>query len=156
MARPALGTIDDLEDLLDEPIDNPAQAQARLAQASELVRAYAGIDWLNDEQTAVENVPGAIPGVVAAIVERASRNPGAVTQDAETVGPFSFTRSFGADAAARIYLTDSDKRIIRHAAGTSPLGVIGTTRGRMETADVIDCWGLTPSVEETNPYALWP
>lgn len=140
MARPALATLDDLEDLLDEPVSNPTQAEARLAQASELVRAYAGIDWLNDDQTAVENVPGAIPGVVAGMVERASLNPDGATQNTETVGPFSRSRSYGTDAASRIYLTDADKRIIRYAAGASALGVISTTRGRMDTPDVRTCW----------------
>lgn len=152
MARPALATLDDLERLLGD-IAEPDQAEARIEQSSELVRAYAGVDWLNDDETAIENVPGAIPGVVVGIVERASANPGGVVS--ETTGPFS--RSFGADAASRIYLTDGDKRIIRHALGSgqSPLGVISTTRGAMETPNVIDCWdGVL--VEADDPYALWP
>lgn len=157
MTRPALASVDDLEQLLGEVVANPVQADARLAQASELVRAYAGIDWLNAEGTDVENVPGAIPGVVAGIVERASRNPDGITQ--ENAGPFG--RSFGSDAASRIYLTDADKRIIRYAAGTGALGVIGTTRGPIETGTVLDCWalpteGLAGFTEADEPYALWP
>lgn len=149
MARPALASVDDLERLLGETVRNPDQADARLEQASELVRAYAGIDWLNDEETETVDVPGAIPGVVCGIVERATRNPSGAVQ--ETAGPFS--RSFGADAASRIYLTDADKRIIRHAAGSQPLAVISTTRGRMETPDVVDCF--VDLVEADDPYSLW-
>lgn len=150
MARPALATVDDLEILLGESVVDPAQADARLCQASELVRAYAGQDWLDDDETALDGVPGAIPGVVCGIVERATRNPDGVTQEA--AGPFS--RSFGADAASRIYLADGDKRIIRRAAGAQPLAVISTTRGQMETGAVVDGWSDIP--EELDPYSVWP
>lgn len=150
MARPALASVDDLERLLGESISKPDQADARLEQASELVRAYAGVDWLDDEESETVDVPGAIPGVVCAIVERATRNPDGAVQ--ETAGPYS--RSFGADAASRIYLTDADKRIIRHAARSNPLAVISTTRGRMETAGVVDCY--VDLVEADDPYSLWP
>lgn len=148
MARPALATLDDLARLL--TVTDEDLAEARLEQASELVRAYAGIDWLNEDESDVDGVPGAIPGLVASMVERATRNPDGVTS--ESAGPFA--RSFGSDAAARIYLTSADKLVIRHAATASPIGVISTTRGAMETADVIDFWG--DLVEAENPYALWP
>lgn len=152
MARPALATVEDLERLLGDSVPNEDQAVARLEQASELVRAYAGVDWLSDDEDELDGVPGAIPGVVVGIVERASRNPDGVTQ--ESAGPFA--RSFGSDAASRIYLTDADRRIIRHASAAPSLGVISTTRGRMETPNVAgECWdgGL---VEADDPYALWP
>lgn len=156
MARPALATVDDLELLLGESIADPGQAEARLQQASELVRAYAGLDWLNDAQDELTLVPGAIPFVVCGIVERATQNPTGVTQ--ESTGPFS--RSFGPDAASRIYLTDADKRIIRRAAGAQPLAVISTTRGPMETPDVFDyetvADGLSGVTEADDPYSLWP
>lgn len=154
MARPALATVEDLERLLGEAVSDAAQADARLEQASELVRAYARVDWLNDDESEIEDVPGQIPGVVAAIVERASRNPSGATQ--ETAGPFS--RSFGAEAAARMYLTAGEKLIIGHATSTIGLGVITTTRGPMETASVRECWdgGMSGLTEADDPYALWP
>ena len=151
MARPALATVDDLERLLGATIANPAQADGRLEQASELVRAYARTDWLNDDGDELAGVPGQIPGVVVGMVERASRNPDGVTQ--ESAGPFA--RSFGADAAARIYLTAADKLVIRHALDSPGIGVIQTTRGPMETPSVrCDTWdGL---VEAEDPFSLWP
>lgn len=154
MARPALASVDDLERLLGESVSNEDQAEARLEQASELVRAYGGQDWLNEDEDALEGVPGAIPGVVCAIVERATRNPGGVTQ--ESTGPFS--RSFGSEAAARVYLTDADKRIIRRAAQASPLLVISTTRGPMETPDVAerDLWLDAAPVEDLSYLSLPP
>lgn len=155
MARPALATVEDLERLLGEDVSNEEQAEARLEQASELVRAYARKDWLDDDETELVDVPGAIPGVVVAIVERASRNPSGATQ--ESVGPFS--RSFGSEAAARMYLTAGEKLIIGHATSAIGLGVITTTRGAMETPDVLDCWGyegMSGLTESDDPYALWP
>lgn len=155
MARPALATVEDLQRLLgeDAPITDEDQANARLEQASELVRAYARQDWLNDDGDELEDVPGAIPGVVAGIVERASRNPDGATY--ETVGPFA--RSFGADAAARLYLTAADKLVIGNAVSAIGVGVISTTRGAMETPNVLDCLGgLDGLTEADDPYALWP
>ncbi len=154
MARPALATVDDLERLLGEDVPNEGRAEALLEQASEIVRAYAQTTWLSDDQDELVDVPGAIPGVVTAMVDRATANPGGITQ--ESAGPFS--RSFGADAAQRLYLTAGEKSVIRFALGaTTTLGVIATTRGPMETPDVTCGHGyLEPSVEESDPYALWP
>jgi hypothetical protein len=157
MARPALTTVEELERTVGAiPEADQDKALARLEQASELVRAYAGTDWLNTDQTALDGVPGAIPGVVCAIVERATQNPEGITS--ESAGPYS--RSFGADAAARVYLTAGEKAIIRHAIAAGPLGVISTTRGPMDTPNVIDdCLpeGQTvDAVEASDPYALWP
>ena len=154
MARPALATVEDLERLLGEAVPDEDQAEARLEQASELVRAYARVDWLSDDESEVEDVPGQIPGVVIAIVERASRNPSGATQ--ETAGPFS--RSFGSEAAARMYLTAGEKLIIGHATSAIGLGVITTTRGAMETPNVRECWdgGMSGLTEADDPYALWP
>lgn len=142
MARPALATIDDLERLLGAPFSDDEddltriQAEERLAQASEIVRAYAQTDWLNDAEDDVEAVPGAIPGVVTGMVDRASSNPAGVTQ--EQAGPFA--RSFGSDAAQRIYLTKMDKLVIRRAVGATGISTIGTSRGAIETGSV----GITP------------
>lgn len=136
MGRPALATVSDLE-LVVGPIDEDSlaetQAEARLEQASEIVRAYAGLTWLNADETAVENVPGQIPGVVVAMVERATLNPGGITQ--ESAGPFS--RSFGSDAASRLYMTKAERSIVRTAVGRAEVYTLGTTRGDLETADVL-------------------
>lgn len=100
-----------------------------LGRASAIVRAYADNDWVNDDGE-LEDVPEAIPGVVAAMVERAVSNPSGVIQ--EGAGPFQ--RSFGADAAARLYLTNVEKRVIRRAIGASGLAAVSLSRGPVETA----------------------
>lgn len=143
MARPALATIDDLEALLGSSVDDTAQALARLGQASAIVRAFAGETWLNEDETELVDVPPDIPGVVAGMVERASHNPAGITQ--EVAGEFS--RSFGADAAKRIYLDWNDKLVIRAAIGAlgSGIGVLTTTRGDIETRDVSVVSGTLPT-----------
>lgn len=151
MARPALAELADLEALVGT-IGDPSAAEARLAQASEIVRAYAGQTWLTEDESALaENVPGAIAGVVAAMVERATLNPSGATQEA--AGPYS--RSFGADAAHRLYMTASERSIVRAAAGRSALGTIATTRGDLETRPVVPC-DMVGIADEPSLPAGWP
>lgn len=129
-----LATITDLEDRLGAPVppDLASQAYARLRDASAIVRAYAGVSWV-DESGDLDDVPDAVAGVVASMVERATRNPAGVTQ--ETAGPFN--RSFGAVAAERLYMTKAERMVVRSAAGRSSIGTLSTTRGEIETADVV-------------------
>lgn len=151
MARPALANLSDLEDLLGEAVTDAKRALLLLAHASEVVRAYAGRTWLNDDEDDVDDVPGQIPGVVCAIVERATRNPLGITQ--ESAGPFS--RSFGADAAQRMYLTRQERAIVRAAARLAAVGPLATTRGNLETrtVDPMHTW-VYPPTEVTDPFSL--
>lgn len=139
MARPALATVADLERLLGASVADEDQADARLEQASAIVRAFARQTWLNDAGDALEGVPDDIPLVVAGMVERATRNPDGATQ--ESAGPFS--RSFGPEAASRLYLTSADKLVIRAAVGSTVIGTLSTSGGDLETAAVLcdDGWG---------------
>lgn len=148
MARPALATIADLEDRLGtiDSSDIPV-LEARLADASAIVRAYAGQTWLNDAGTALADVPPDIPGIVATMVERAVRNPSGVTS--EQAGPFG--RSFGADAAQRLYLTKAERAVIRAAVGVSSVSPLATTRENLETPRVFDTGGTLPT-EDTIPW----
>lgn len=151
MARPALATVDDLEILLGESVPDADQADARLQQASAIVRAFAGTTWLNDAGDALEGVPDDIPGVVTAMVERASRNPDGAVQ--ESAGPF--TRSFGPEAASRLYLTGNEKLVIRAAVGSTGIGTLATSRGDLETPPVRDDWGSGQAldIEWDDPFA---
>lgn len=129
-----LASLTDLEDRLGAPVASSlaAQAYARLRDASAIVRAYAGVSWTDDDGN-LEDVPDGVVGVVASMVERASRNPDGVTQ--ETAGPFN--RSFGSTASDRLYMTKSERMVVRSAAGRSAIGTLSTTRGEVETADVV-------------------
>lgn len=112
-----------------------AQATARLEDASAVVRAYVGpttaAGWITTPL--VEPALGDLAGVVASMVERATRNPSGVVQ--EQAGPFG--RSFGPDASARLYLTALDKAILRGVMGVSAIRSIPITRGPIETASVV-------------------
>ncbi len=152
MSRPTLASIDDLM-ALSGPIvqEDTPRALVLLAMASEVVRAYAGVTWLNTDEDDVEDVPAQIPDVVVSMVWRATNNPFGVVQ--ETAGPFS--RSFGADAAQRIYMTKQERMIVRAAAGLAPVGPMGTTRGVLETRAIEPGDGLyDPSTAETDPFSL--
>ena len=145
MARPVLADIEALNVALDTPVTNEAQALSLLHRASAIVRAYAGQTWLDDDGN-LEGVPDDVPGVVVSMVERATRNPDGGVSNQETVGPFAWSRSFGDDAAQRLYLTAMDKLVLGSAIGASPLGIITTTRGPLETPSVSDYWDLPEGV----------
>src|SRR5688572_28258533 len=131
MPRPSFASVIDLEAFTGETIGNVSAADSLLARASELVRAYANTTWLNDAGTAVEGLPEQIVGEVCDMVDRATRNPAGITQ--EQAGPFS--RSFGSEAAQRLYLAKSNKMVIRAAVGAarSGIGTLSTSRGPLET-----------------------
>jgi len=141
MARPSPATTDDLAVALGvDAVDNEDQAQFLLDRAWAIVRAYAGhpATWLDDDGNPTDQIDPDIPPVIVGMVDRATRNPTGTTQ--ETAGPFS--RSFGSDAAQRLYLTKMDKLVIRGGLGLSGLGTISTTRGDLETPSVIGCDGI--------------
>jgi hypothetical protein len=151
MPRPALATIRDLELLMGVEIAGPdiSRAESLLSRSSAIVRAYAGQTWL-DDSGALSGVPDDIPGVVAGMTERAITNSDGLTQ--EVAGPFS--RSFGADAAQRLFLTANDKLVIDAAAGRriGGIGTLSTTRGPLETA----CYGDELYPEESLETMPWP
>lgn len=150
MARPPLATTTDLGERLGESVDDDIQAMARLRDASAIVRAYAGKTWLDDAGD-LDGVPDDIPGVVAAMVERATRNPTGTTQ--ESAGPF--TRSFGSEASSRLYLTKSEKLVVRAAAGRPQVGTLSTGRGDLETPAVVDeMVRAGEATEDSAPFAL--
>lgn len=142
MPRPALATLDYLEARLGYEVTDPAQAQARLEDASAIVRAYASKTWLDVDGHLIADVPEDIAGVVAGMVERIIRNPdGAV---AETAGPFQ--RQLGPRAAERLYLSAMDKLVIDAAVASPGLTTISTTRGLVETHTVRDWFWFEPDV----------
>ena len=132
MSLPTLASLSDLEERLGHslPGEDLSSAQRLLRYASSLVRAYAGLSWVDDDGQ-LADVPGDVVDVVVEIVDRATKNPAGATQ--VLAGPFS--RSFGADAAQRMYLSGSDKTILAAIPGRrAGLQVISTTRGPVETA----------------------
>lgn len=136
MAREPFATVEELGkatglDIAGADVD---RARSLLERASEIVRAEAGRTWLDDDGTLVDGWPEQLAGVVIGMVERAVQNPQGITQ--ETAGPFS--RSFGTNAASRLWLSTAEREVVRAAAGRAGLQVLSVTRGPLETPDVRD------------------
>ena len=113
MSLPSLATIADVRDRAPDITLDDFQVAALLADASAIVRAYAGRDWVDDG--ALSGVPEGIPGLVAMMVIRALRVPEGVTQ--ETTGNYSVT--YSSYASDRLYLTRTDKAFIRKVSSGS-------------------------------------
>ena len=101
---------------------NPRQAEALLADASAIVRAYAGRDW-----TLEADVPDGVAGIVTMMVIRALRNDGVVS---EVDG--NYTVNYGPQASDRLYLTKVEKLTLRSRNGAfsvdtyGPVGYLGS------------------------------
>lgn len=108
-------------------------AVALLDHVSAMVRAHAGVNWV-DEHGDLEGVPQDIPGIVLQVAARVWSNPDARRQSTE--GPFSASWD-----AVGLSLSADERRRVSAAAATGPyrgLGVVSTTRGDVETPSVID------------------
>lgn len=137
MMLPSLATTDDLEVRLGATIDDLSQAEWMLAYASTLVRQWCGQDWV-DGDGALTGVPDAVRLTVVEIVDRASRNPSGVTAETDVAGPMQLTRSYGAEAASRCFLSAQDKTMLAAYRLGGGVWIERVTRGDVETPAVID------------------
>lgn len=98
-----------------------AQATAAIADASGLVRLIAESDFHDADGNLA--LPGAIRPVVVAMVRRALEVPvgAAAGLTGEQVGAYGWQQNPGGAAAASLFATKREVRIIRKAAGTSSL-----------------------------------
>jgi hypothetical protein len=115
MALPPLATKIDVTNRAPDLTVIDTQVTAMLADASAIIRRYAGREWVNDTRDALAGVPDGIPGVCAMMVLRALRMPDGATQ--ETIG--SYNVSYAQYATDRLYLTRTEKMFIRRASGGS-------------------------------------
>lgn len=100
------------------------RVEALLDDASALVRDEAGITWIDPGTGLLTTVPGSIRAVVLRSVERAVRNPQGFS--AESAGDYSYQRT---NVEPGVYLTDSERQIIRRATGRTGLWTQPVTRG---------------------------
>src|ERR1041384_3753744 len=131
MAVPALASIADFEARLPGSLadSDMARAWAALDDASAWIRAEAGEDWLDDDNV-LESVPGAIVAICVAVARMVFDNPGGATP--ESVDGYSYNR---ANASSDVFLTASERRMIRRALGRSGLGAI-----TLETPYTVPYW----------------
>lgn len=96
-----------------------ARAQASLDDASALVRAEAGINWLSGDGTTV-TAPAQVVTITVKAAMREFKNPDGFTS--EQIGDYSYR----VDNAGGVYLTDEERRIIRLSAGGAGLWTVRT------------------------------
>lgn len=129
--------------------DDLLRAEATLDDASALVRAEAGVTWVNASGE-LENVPDVIVTVVCAAARRAFVNPNGLT--AESIQDYQ--ASF-ASASPDVYLTKQERNAIRRAVGRSGLWTLRTTRsdvgGDVPSVRRDEIWASTP--EEADPLS---
>lgn len=118
------------------------RAEAVLADASALIRAEAGADWVDEEEELVD-VPAVIVAVCVAVAVRAFRNPEGVRS--ETIGGYAVTY---ADASTAVYLTAGERREIRRAAGRSTIGAITLESPYVDTT----VWVPVEGTDEPFPW----
>jgi hypothetical protein len=126
MAEP-LVSLEEFTRRAPEAVKDPDGALAALDDASALVRAEAGLTWEDSEP------PGVVLTIVISAALRAVMNPEGVSS--LSVGTFSVSY---ANASPGVYLTQAERSALRRALGHSGVWALRTTRGRIETASVLD------------------
>lgn len=99
-----------------------AQVQGLIADASALVRQVAR--WTDAAPTAV---PAVIVTVCAQMIRRALDNPGELT--AENIGTYGYQAQQPSPTGGSIYVTRTERRIIREAAGRPAVITIASDTG---------------------------
>lgn len=143
MALRPFATLDDLEERVD--VENTQQAEAVLANVAATIRAVTGRSFVDDDGAFLDAEATEILRTVAVeVAARVVQNPDGVTTD--TLGPD--TKTYADPGPARIFLTKLEREMLDQAVAIAyparpfaGLGVIRTTRGRIETRSVdLDEW----------------
>jgi hypothetical protein len=115
------------------------RAEAILVDASELIRDEAGVTWLNDDETAVEDVPHRVQGICRDVALRAYLNSEGLSQ--KSIGDLSksYDRA-GREGGEVVYLTDREAAAVRKAAG----GTGGFVAATMVSPYNSDTLGVVP------------
>lgn len=148
---PPLATIDQFDARLPGGLStgDSARAEATLEDASALVRAEAGLTWVDDAGDLTE-VPDIIVSVTLAAAKRAFVNPDMLRSEAIQ----DYQASFGS-SSPDVYLTKAERDLIRRAVGRPGLWTLSTTRTDA-AGDIpsVSPYGWASSVtEDVDPYA---
>lgn len=118
MEPPAFATPSDYFARHGEGADE-ARVGVLLGDASELIRTEAKVTWIDEETGELtDDVPYLLVGIACTVVNRKLTNPDGVTSQMTAPAGYSESTSF-ANASPDMYLTRSEKRFIRRAAGVS-------------------------------------
>jgi hypothetical protein len=118
--RPTLATADKLYDKIGyiPTGDEATRAEDCLVEASELIRDEAEKTWLNTGGDAVVDVPPAVERICLSAAYRGFDNARALSQRSIGDDSKSWDR-VGVEGGAQVYLTPTEKRRVRKAAGGS-------------------------------------
>lgn len=124
--EPPLASVEDLEYRLGRvfTVEERPRVEALLDDISALVRAEAGVTWIDPVTGQLTDVPASVRAVVLRVAERVYRNPQGFRS--ESAGDYSYQRP---EAGLGMYLTEAELRIIRRALGRTGLWTQPTTRG---------------------------
>lgn len=130
-----LASLEQLSDRLGVALDpetpDGIRAQAALEDASALVRGEAGADYVDDHGE-LQTVPDVLVTITIAAAYRAFRNPDGKTQTSVGDVSISYSRQAG---EAQLFLTLSERRAIRRAAGIGGLTSVSLSSGYFEGRD---------------------
>ena len=121
MSLPSLAPVSALEKRLGVPVGSLAgedltRAETDLADASALVRAEAGLDWVADDGVTITAPESAVTVVVRAAL-RSFNNPEGYA--GESLGSGAYSYQYGQQAQQGVYLTAAEIRIVKQAARIS-------------------------------------
>jgi hypothetical protein len=148
MSVSALASLDDLRTRMGS-VSDEARALALLDDASALIRAEANYTWI-DAEGLDEEVPALILMVCCKVVERVLSNPDGLS--GEAIGGYSAQFS---NASTDVYLTKQERRLVRKAAGTTPIGTI-ELQSPYRKYDVEDIYMTVDNGGEELPMGPWP
>lgn len=118
MDLPALAELEDMEARLGVSLEAESadgeRALAALEDASALVRAEGGKDWLDEHDELTDDLPAIVKQVTLAAALRAYRNPDGASQT--SIGDVSVSFS-GRGRVGSVYLTQDERRAVKAAAG---------------------------------------
>lgn len=131
----SLASIEQLSDRLGIELDPESsdgiRAQAALDDASNLIRSVAGKTW-EDDHGDLDDVPAIVTSVTLAVAYRAFRNPDGTSQS--SLGDVSVSFSRGG-AVGALFLTPTEEKAIKKAAGTTVTSVLLETDYLINTKD---------------------
>jgi len=111
-----------------------------LAAASELIRDAAGVTWLDVAGTAVVDVPYRVRMICVDVAFRAFDNGKGLTQRSMGDSSTSWDRA-GVGGGDLVYLTPSEERAVRRAAGRSTFTAVTMVSPYNGDDDVDDLTG---------------
>lgn len=146
MALPPLAIVRDLEDRMRRTFDTDEDlswAESVLNEASTLVRAESGKDWLDPDDATSVLAPDIVKTITVRVAQRAIQNPDGYSS--ESAGDYSYQRN-GVGGDGSLFLTEWEKEMLGKVAGKSKLWTQPLTRGENYycTEWLMDSFGTEP------------